>query len=161
MKHRHASSFHRRRIREVRAAHGLLCGLFPRSGFLSTEIDRALDFAGRTADAAVQPSAEAIRRLVRWYAEGHPSVACRVLDAGAFKGGFLWVQAAVDRIVAGLQRGQPAVLFVTGTREVVRPVGHRWSRTAESERTESLRLIEERISRWSQNTGTPVSLFVS
>ena len=152
----------RRRLGEVRAAHGLLERLFPNAAFPSGEFSAALSFAGsREGAKEIAPPSQAIHKLVQWYGREHPEVACRIIDAGAFAGGLLWLQASLDRIVRELQRGRPAVLFVTGLRECVRHSDRRWSPAAERERTAGLFLLEERVARWSKETATPVSLFVS
>lgn len=150
-----------RRLGEIRTAHGFLRFLFPASRFADAEFEKALRFAGAETEAGLRPPAEVIRRLTGWYRDGNPGVACRVLDAGSFGGGLLWMQASVERTVADLQRGRPAVLFVTGLREAVRPPGRRWSRAAERECRDNRELLEERVHRWSRSTGTPVSLVVS
>lgn len=150
-----------RRLGEIQAAHGLLRRLFPRSTFEGPEMERALEFARNGVDSGVQAPAQVIRRLLNWYADGNPGVACRVVDAGALSGGPLWLQAALDRVVGGLRRGRPAVVFVTGLREAVRPGARRWSRSAERERDATLQLVEARVGQWARRTGTPVSLFVS
>lgn len=151
----------RRRLGEIRAAHGFLRRVFGGSTFAGREFDRALDFAKGTAGSTVDAPAQVIRRLLHWYQDGNPGIVCRVLDAGAVSGGVLWLQASYDRIVSGLSHGRPSVVFVTGVREALRPEGKRWSYAAEREKAEFLRLIEERTERWSRNTKTPVSLFVS
>jgi len=152
----------RRRLCEVRAAHGLLDRLFPDAAFPSGEFSAALSFAESQGGAReIAPPSQAIGKLVEWYGREHPGVACRIVDAEALAGGLLWLQSALDRIVRELQRGRPAVLFVTGLRECVRHSGRRWSPVAERERTDGLYLLEERVARWSKETATPVSLFVS
>ena len=151
----------RHRLREISAAHGILRKIFARSSFEGDEFERAVRFAKQQGAAEVDAPAQVIRCLARWYEDGNPNVAWRVLDAGAFAGGFLWLQASFDRIVAGLKGGRPAVLFVTGIREAVRPRGKRWSPSAETERIQYLQLLEQRIQQWSRRTSTPVSLFVS
>lgn len=151
-----------RRLREIRAAHSYLRGLFAgRSSFDGDQLEQALEFAGTQKNVTAEVPAQVIRRLLNWYEDGNPGVMCRVLDAGAVTGGFLWLQASFDRLIEGLKNGCPAVLFVTGIRETVRPEGRRWTRAAEKERTEYLRLLEDRIERWSSRTKTPVTLFVS
>lgn len=151
----------RRRLGEIRAAHGFLRRMFGRSAFEAKEFESAMDFAKVTNDSPVDVPAHVIRRLLGWYQDGNPGITCRVLDAGAVSGGLLWLQASFDRIVAGLNNGRPTVVFVTGTREALRPGGKRWSRAAEREKAEFLHLLEERAERWSRRTQTPVSLFVS
>ncbi len=151
----------RRRLHEIRAAHGFLRGVFVRSSFAGEEFDKAVDFAKNVAGSAVDAPAQVIRRLLHWYGDGNPGLAWRVLDAGAFTGGVLWLQASLDRLVAGLKGGKPAVLFITGMREAVRPGSKRWSPAAEREKEEFLHLLEQRVERWSRRTNTPVSLFVS
>jgi len=151
----------RRRLGEICAAHGFLRRLFDRSTFPGHEFDVALEFARNRAGATVDVPAQVIRRLLAWYQDGNPGIACRVLDAGAVSGGVLWLQAYFDRMVAGLHKGRPAVVFVTGVREALRPDGRRWSPVAEREKTEFQQLLEKRFECWSHRTETPVFLFVS
>ncbi len=150
-----------RRLKEIRAGHGMLRMLFPGSSFASEEFEKALDFIHTKQIQGVVPAASAVRRLLNWYEDGNPGVACRVLDAGAISGGLLWVQAAVQRVIREMGRGRPAVLLITGLREAVRAPGHRWTRKAERERQEQLELLQETVQKWAQSTGTPVSLFVA
>lgn len=151
----------RRRLNEIRAGHGVLRVLFPGSQFQGEEFEKALDFAELSGVHGVDPAASVMRRLVRWYEDGNPGVACRVLDAGAFTGGMLWLQAGVNRVIGDLCRGKPAVLFVTGFCEAIRHPGRRWTRRAEKERQEHLQLLEEQVHQWSKETGTPISLLIA
>jgi hypothetical protein len=150
-----------RRLSEIRAGHGALRLLFPGSNFQGEEFEKALEFARRNEIREISPAASVVRRLIRWYEDGNPGVAYRVLDAGAFSGGMLWLQAAVNRVIRDFNSGRPAILMVTGLCETVRSPGRRWSRRAEQERQENLQLLEEQVHRWSKATGTPISLFVA
>ncbi len=150
-----------RRLNEIQAGHGVLRMLFPESEFEGAEFDKALRFVGASGFTGVAPAASVVRRLVRWYEDGNPGVVCRVLDAGAFSGGMLWVQAAVNRLVRELAGGRPTVLLITGLCEAIRSPSRRWSRLAERERQENLQLLQEQVQSWSKETGTPVSLFVA
>lgn len=161
MKTSQQSRLDHRRLHEIRAGHGVLRMLFPASQFASEEFDKALDFIAAKHLHGVVPAASVVRRLTQWYEDGNPGVACRVLDAGAISGGFLWVQAAVNRAIAEMSRGRPAVLFVTGLCEAIRAPGRRWTRKAERERQEQLELLEDTVEQWAKTTGTPVSLFVA
>ncbi|MBC2601459.1 hypothetical protein [Puniceicoccus vermicola] len=150
-----------RRLSEIRAGHGALRILFPESDFQGVEFEKMLDFAQRDQTPDIVPAASVVRRLVRWYEDGNPGVACRVLDAGAITGGMLWLQAAVNRVIRDFRRGRPAVLLVTGLCEAVCSPGRRWSRRAERERQENLQILEEQVHQWAKATGTPISLFVA
>jgi len=150
-----------RRLSEIRAGHCLLKTIFCDSDLPSEEVEKALRFAKRETAAEVVPAACAMRKLARWYSAENPDVACRIIDAGAISGGMLWLQSALNRIVRDLANGRPAILMVTGLRELVRSPGKRWSGKAEREREETVRLLEEQVERWSARTGTPVSFLVA
>lgn len=150
-----------RRLSEIQAGHGFLRMVFPESQFQAEEFAKALHFVRRTKASEVVPAASVVRRLVRWYEDGNPGVACRVLDAGAFSGGMLWIQVGLGRVIRDLSRGSPAVLLITGLCEAVRAPGHRWTKRAERERQENLQLLEDQVRRWSETTGTPISLLVA
>ncbi len=152
----------RRRLGEVRAAHGFLARLFPGASFPTEAFSDALSFAEAQAGTReIVPPSQAIRKLIEWYGGSHPGVICRIVDASALNGGLLWLQAAFDHVIREHPRGRPVVLFVTGLRECVRPSERRWTRAAERERTQGLFLLEERAARWAKETATPVSLLVS
>jgi len=152
----------RRRLGEISIAHGFLRNIFARSSFEgSAEFEHAVAFASSHVDGAVAPSAQVIRRLLRWYDDGKFGVTCRVFDAGAIGGGMLWLQASLDRLMEGLSADRPTVLLLTGTREAVRPTGRRWSSRAERERKEILHWVERRVENWSRRMGAPVSLLVT
>jgi len=150
-----------RRISEIRAGHCLLRTVFHDSDFQAEEFEQALRFARKNPQGEVVSSATVVRRLARWYAEGRTTVDCRVIDAGAFAGGMLWLQSTLNRIVSEMGTGRPAVLLVTGLCELVRTPGKRWTGAAEREREQSVRLLEGQIQRWARETGSPVSLLVA
>jgi|GEM_PF-3080354 hypothetical protein len=150
-----------RRLSEIQAAHSLLRRVFTDSEQETAEFAKALDFAKNAEGIEVSPSATVVRRLIRWYGSHNKAVVCRVLDAGAFSGGLLWLQTALGRIVEEIGRDKPAIVMVTGLREAVRSPARRWSRKAEQERLESVQLIEESVHRSALSRGVKISLFIS
>ncbi|MEM0967611.1 MAG: hypothetical protein AAGJ81_15800 [Verrucomicrobiota bacterium] len=158
---KHALRMKRRRLSEIRTANGLLGSIFPKSMGVAEQVDEAIRFAWREKDGSVEPSAGVIEKLIQWYQNKDAKVLLKVLDASSFSGGFLWLGAALDRVLEQLKEGQPGVLVVTGLKDSVRPAAKRWSQRAERERREQIEILEERASLWARSKGSPVTLLVS